>query len=376
MRTFCVRWFFPWLIFQLSVFGIEAQENDSTVIPSKLPGVFSIDSDIHYGFVFAHSPLVENTKGAKPTGVEVSFSWQKNDAATWDLCNCYPRRGLMIAYYDYDSRILGRSIGASYFLEPNYKLGKRNFFFIKAAAGLAYMTSPFDSVKNPTNMSYSSAVSGYLLVGIGLWFRLNDRWWLNSSANYQHISNGGLSQPNKGINWPTLGIGVRYQNDTRDYYTGPRTKEKFWKNNSIRWDIGIFGITRKGTDELGNRKRQPLFGLGLQASKQVGRINRILASTEMFYDENMRIQLKRDSTDASAIKAGIAFGHEFVLGKFLFSQRLGVYVFDQTPYYDRIFHRWGIHYMTNSNWGVGVSLLAHRHVADFVDLRLTYSIRN
>ena len=69
MNTFFARWFFLSLISQLS-FSIQAQENDSTVIPSKLPGVFSIGSDIHYGFVFAHSPLVENTKGAKPTGVE------------------------------------------------------------------------------------------------------------------------------------------------------------------------------------------------------------------------------------------------------------------------------------------------------------------
>ncbi|HEY0677288.1 MAG TPA: acyloxyacyl hydrolase [Chitinophagaceae bacterium] len=360
---------------QLSASIMRAQQIDSTHNSKRLPGVFSVGLGIHHGFIFAHSPLVENTKGANPTGVEISFNWERNDAASWDLCNCYPRKGLLIGYYDYDTDILGKGITASYFLEPNYRLGKRNFFSIKGAAGLAYLTSPFDSIKNPTNQSYSTSVSGYLAFGIGLWFRLSDRWWLNGSVVYQHISNGGFSQPNKGINWPTAGIGVRYQNENRDYFTGPRTKEKYWKNESPRWDIGVLGMAKKGTDKHGHRRRLPLFGLTFQGSKQIGRISMLLVSTEIFHDESLRTQLKRDSIDASAIKAGVAFGHEFLLGKFLFSQRIGVYLFDQTPYYDRIYHRWGIHYLTEKNWGVGFNLLAHRHVADFVDLRITYSIK-
>ena len=95
---------------------------------------------------------------------------------------------------------------------------------------------------------------------------------------------------------------------------------------------------------------------------------------EVFYDEALRMQLRRDSIHASALKVGLIFGHEFILGKFLFSQRIGVYVFDQTPYYDQIYHRWGIDYMINKHWGIGVNLLAHRQVADFIDLRITRSL--
>jgi len=374
MYRFCERWLFLWLLSQLLSPGISAQKNDSTAPDARLSNIFSFSSGIHHGFIFAHSPLVENTKGANPTGIEVSFGWQRSDATTWDLCNCFPRKGLLIAYYDYDTKILGKGIIAGYFLEPNYKLGKRNFFSIKGAAGLGYLTNPFDSIKNPTNQSYSAAVSGYLLVGVGLWFKLSDHWWLNGSVNYQHVSNAGLSQPNKGINWPTAGIAIEYQKNPRPYYSGIRSKERSWKNNSPRWDISIFGIAKKGSDEQGNRKRLPLLGFSLQGSKQVGRINMLTFGAEIFNDEALRVQLRRDSINASAVKAGVTFGHEFLLGKFLFSQRLGVYIFDQTPYYDRIYHRWGIHYMMNRHWGAGFHLLAHRHVADFIDIRLSYSL--
>ena len=373
MGKLCEKWMLLWLAFYIPAAGIMAQETDSVAAPSRLPNIFSVGAGIQHGFIFAHSPSVENTKGANPTGIEISFGWQRNDKLSWDLCNCYPRKGLLLAYYDYDTRILGKSLTAAYFLEPNYRLGKRNFFNIRAAAGLSWLSNPFDSIKNPGNQSYSTLISGYLLFGVGMWVRINDHWWLNGSVNYQHISNGGLSQPNKGINWPTVGLGVRYDKNPRDYFTGSRNKEKHWKKNPLRWDVALFGIAKKSTDAQGNRKRLPLVGLNFQVGKQVGRINMLTLGAEAFHDESLEVQLKRDSVDASAVRAGITFGHEFILGKFLFSQRIGVYVFDQTSYYDSFYHRWGIHYMMNRHWGVGFNLLAHRHVADFIDCRFSYS---
>ncbi|HET9826022.1 MAG TPA: acyloxyacyl hydrolase [Chitinophagaceae bacterium] len=362
------------MAFQFISFGIWGQEKDSSVSHASHPNIFSIAAGVHRGFIFAHSPAVENTSGAHPTGIEVSLGWQKSDSATWEICNCYPNKGLLVAYYDYDTRILGKGVLLAYFLEPNYRLSKKILFFIRGNVGLAYLTNPFDSVKNPTNQSYSGAINGYLFFGIGLWFQPSKHWSLNGSLNYQHVSNGGLSLPNKGINWPTAGISIKYQKDSRAYYTGIRIKDKSWKKNPVRWNIALFGIAKKGTDARGRKKRLPLVGLNFQGGKQVGRINMLTLGTEVFYDESLRMQLKRDSINASAAKVGLSFGHAFILGKFLFSQRLGVYLLDQTPYYDQLYHRWGIDYSINKHWGLGMNLLAHRQVADFIDIRFSYSL--
>ena len=368
----CEKCVLLWLITQLSLSPLCAQTPDSIAV--KLPNIFSVSAGVYHGFIFAHSPAVENTKGAHPTGIEVNLGWQRSDALVWDLCNCFPKKGLLLSYYNYDTKILGQGINAAYFLEPNYRLGKGSFFTLKAAAGLSWLSNPFDSIKNPGNQSYSTTISGYLLFGLGVSLRLSDRWWMNGMINYQHISNGGLLQPNKGINWPTAGVTVGYQANPRPYYHGVRNKEATWKGKPPRWDIAIFGMAKKGTDELGRRKRMPMVGLNAQAGKQVGRINMLNVGAEIFYDVSTEMQVKRDSLHASAVRAGLTFGHEFILGKFLFSQRIGVYVFDQTPYYDPLYHRWGIHYRINQHWGVGFNLLAHRQVADFIDLRISYSL--
>ena len=337
--------------------------------------MFSSGLGVQHGFIFAHSQAVQNTKGSHPTGMEVMFSWQRNDASVFALCNCYPRKGLLLAYYDYDNVILGKSFTAAYFLEPVYKINKNIFFSIRGSAGLSYLTNPFDSLRNPTNRSYSTTISPYLLLGLGLWVRLSDHWWLNTSANYQHQSNGGFKEPNKGINWPTAGLAISYQPKPRQYYRGVITKEKFWTNYSIRWDIGVFGMAKRTLNENGKSSRLPLIGLSFQGSKQVGRLSNLTAGTEIYRDAALHNKLRLDSIEASPVKAGITLGHEFILGKFLFSQRIGLYVFDQTPYYDQLYHRWGIHYRINKFLGTGFNLQAHSHIADFIDLRFTYSIQ-
>lgn len=373
MLQYYYRLFRRLLIINLITVNSFAQEDDSLSNSKKIADVFSIGLGIQHGFIFAHSRAVQNTKGANPTGIELSFGWQRNDTETWKLCNCFPKKGLLLFYYDYDVRLLGKGFGAAYFLEPVYKVGNKTFFSFRGVAGLAYLTNPFDSIHNPTNQSYSSVVGGYLLLGIGLSYMINTKWWLNATINYQHISNGGLRQPNKGINWPTAGISLIHQKNPRPYYKAPRSKEKFWKDYSPRWDIGVFGIAKRGTDENGNSHRMPLIGGTIQAGKQVGRINMLTLGAELYGDKSLSMQLKRDSIDASALRAGLLLGHEFLLGKFSFSQRLGVYIFNQTPYHDQIYHRWGIHYFMNKHLGIGMQLKAHKHVADFVDLRITYS---
>lgn len=357
--------------------GAIAQADSTTAVVSvaKEKSLFSLGVGVQHGFIFAHSEEVQNTKGARPTGIETIFSWQRNDAASFDLCHCYPRQGLMLAYYDYDVGLLGKSGSAAYFLEPTYMISKGLLFSFKGAGGLSYLSNPYDSVENPGNQSYSTHVSAYLLVGIGAWVQLSERWWLNPSVNYQHVSNGSTRKPNKGINWPTAGIAVSYQPKSRPWYTGTRGSKKYWKDYATRYDVALLGTMRRGYNEAGDRERYLLGGLALQAGRQVGRLSMLTLGAEAYHDGELQSKLRKAELNASPVKAGLLLGHEFLLGRFQFSQRLGVYIFDQTPYYDRVFHRWGLQYRINRHLSAGFNLLAHAHVAEFIDFRLAYTFQ-
>ncbi|MDQ4141783.1 MAG: acyloxyacyl hydrolase [Bacteroidota bacterium] len=361
----------------INVNQVSAQTDTVGNPPSneKLPRLFAAGLGVQHGFIFPHSKEVQNTKGARPTGVEFNLNWQSNDAPTWNLCHCYPRQGLLLAFYDYDIAILGKGVAAAYLLEPTYRISNSTFVSLKGAAGLAYLSNPFDSIQNPTNQSYSTAVSGYLLFGVGAWYQFREHWWLNASANYQHVSNGGMKKPNKGINWPTFGLTLVYQPELRAYYSGVRTREKFWRNYSPRWDISVLGSAKRGLNKNNNRVRSPLLGIAVQGAKQVGRISTITLGTEVYHDEELRHELNNAGIGTNPVKAGVMLGHEFILGKFLFSQRLGYYLFNPEPNFEHLFHRWGLHYRINQHFGFGFNLLAHSEVADFIDLRIAYSFQ-
>jgi len=242
----------------------------------------------------------------------------------------------------------------------------------RAIVGTAYATNPFDSFHNPSNHAYSTGLNAYLVVGTGLWFRLSDHWWGNGTLSFQHFSNGGLRLPNAGIDWPTVGIILSYQKNPAPYYSVKRKKENHWKENSIRWGATIFGNQAKIKNEDGNERFYPIAGIGFQGSKQVGSLNALNFGAEIFTDPGHAKEFKKDSVSVSPIRAGMLFGHEFLLGKFTFSQRLGLYFINQMPY-NRLYQRWGLNYQINNHWSIGTSLLSHRQVANFFDIRASYS---
>ncbi|MBA4139408.1 MAG: acyloxyacyl hydrolase [Segetibacter sp.] len=334
-----------------------------------------IQARLHYGFIFAHSTAVQNTAGAHPRGVELETIRQRIDTTVWNICHCYPIKGWSFSYFDFNNRVLGRGLTGAYLLEPTYRIGSKGQFRFRGNVGLSYLTNPYHPQTNPTNMSYSSLVSGFLRLGVSVSYRFTPKWLLQLGAQYQHVSNGGWKEPNKGINWPTASVGVTYYNKP---FQLPVYKQLIYKSALQKkpyFEAGLLLAAKQGYQAGGRRARTPLIGLLIQAEKQVGRTNAIITGLEFYYDNALKQQLQKDSVSGSAWRAGLSAGHDFLLGKFFFSQHIGVYLFNQTPYYNRVYHRWILRYQLNKYWLAGFGLKAHKQVAEVIDLRILYRFK-
>jgi len=277
-----------------------------------------------------------------------------------------------VAYHNYDTDILGRGLSASYLLEPVFRLSKRSAVSLRTVAGVAYLTRPYHPQNNPANQSYSTTMSAYLALGAGYWTRLNDHWQVGTQVQYQHISNGGLRQPNKGINWPTGGLTVNYSLQPRVFGSLGRSAAA-WESK-IRWDASLFGVAKRvGGQADGIGLRYLVAGVNLRAARQVGRLSSVVGGVELLWDDALGAKLRSDSSSLHPWRLSVTAGHEFILGRFLFSQQLGLYAYQAGRYFDLLYHRWGLAYRMSPRWMAGISLKAHRHVADFTDVRLTYS---
>jgi len=326
------------------------------------------------GFIFAHSKDVENTKGAQPRGIQADYSWRKADSATYKKFYGFPVQGITVSYFNFDNDVLGHGTPVAYFIEPEIRINRKLGCHFRTAVGVIWLSNPYHSQNNPGNNSYSSSISGYAAVSAEPYFQLFPKWQLMISGSYRHTSNGGFKLPNKGINWITCEVILCYfpeqKNDIRPvlrhYVQQPY--QKF-----LRWDAFMFFAAR-GIDDT-TTLRYGVAGAGLQISKQTGKTHAWTAAIEIYYDNADRQQMKTEGVSATALKSSIMLGHEFLWGKYIFSQQIGIYLFDFTPYYPSWFHRWGLYRTLSDKWMAGINLKAHKQVANFIDLRLIYTFR-
>mgnify|MGYP000459864289 CR=1 FL=1 len=343
---------------------------DSTASSEPIPKTTTVSLLGHYGSIFAHSADVLNTAGARPVGLHLDIGRQRYGEEAWMKYGCYPRSGITLAYYDFDKEVLGRSLTAAYYFEPTFPLSQRLTLALRGTLGLSWLSNPYHPERNPTNLSYSTPLSAYLALGVSTYFRFNPQWALVLTGDYQHISNGGFRQPNKGINWPTAGLGLDYTlSPVPMGRPGRRVRSQDWRNNRPRKDLYVFGGLQNV--DAGESAQFPIIGAGVTYSRQIARINSLTAGAEAHMDYALREKLTRDSlAHLSAMRAGVLVGHEFLLGKVVFSQQLGLYAFQKTPYFPRFYQRWGLLYRFGRSFSAGLNLKAHSQIANFWDVRL------
>ncbi len=339
--------------------------------PPVGPKPFAVGLQAHAGFIILHSQDIRPIGQSYPLGIALEAIWHYNTPNAYRQCLCFPRLGLSATFWDYDNRkVLGQGANLLFFVESVFGMPHRFTFSFRAGAGLAYANNPYDSITNPDNYSYSTRVSFALALAAGINYRLTDQWLLRASANYNHISNGGMNEPNKGINYPTASLGV-------DYYirTGSGFKpypQADWKENHAalnRWFITLAGTAKQltGTHEL---QRYPVWSISGRYARQVSRINALNLGVEFLDDGAHREQIVRKGRSVDHRKAGLLIGNEFLPGRFIFSQQIGVYLYDPYHHNTALYQRYALEMKITERFTAGIGLKAHGHVADFLDFRV------
>ncbi len=326
---------------------------------------------LHAGFIFAHNKLVQNTKGSFPRGVEADLSRQILKSPVWDECRCFPRSGLILSYFDFGNITLGRSFSAGIYIEPFLSVRHRVNISLKGVAGASYLSHPYHEIRNPDNNSYSTYLSVYLAFGLGASVHVSEHTSLKLSVFYNHHSNGAVREPNSGINWPAVNLHLYYALNPVPYPEKKKTPVREFLKKPLRKEIVILASRRyTGKD---NKSYYLIAGAGLNMSKQISGMNALTAGIEAVADYSLRKRLEQDGRRGkSFVQAGILAGHEFLMGRFTFSQQLGVYVFNEMPYFDAVYQRYGLTLAVSRHVALGLNAKVHRHVAAFLDGRVVW----
>jgi hypothetical protein len=335
---------------------------------------FYLGFQSHYGFIIEHSREVSRISKSKPWGVQIDLGWHLASEKAWNYCYCFPKTGLMLSYYNFENRsILGSGVGVTPYIEPFLSAHKSFSISIKAGLGLIYLNRVYHPITNPENNFYSMSISALLHGSVAFQYKIKDNLSLKTAINYNHISNGSLKQPNKGINFPMASIGVDYTFGSLLIFN-PINKEEYETADKRRlvYRISPYFTFKEISKE--DKKQYPIIGTSSKVSYLVGRLSAISGGFDFTWDSSLSEQAKLDNIeDTSPYRISLTIGHELLIGKINFYQDLGVYAYSPYKALDPIFQRYGIEYFIFKNISIGVNLKAHRHVADFLDFRTTIS---
>lgn len=330
----------------------------------------------HYGWIIPHSRDLRPLSQSSPVGLQLDWSKIKTTERAWNTCNCYGQTGVSLKYFNYQNPAqLGSSFNITYFAEPYLTYRNRLFFSLHAAAGITFLTRVYDPADNPENTFYSSPVSFLLVLGPNANYRMTDRTTLTAGLHYNHISNGGMKQPNKGMNFPTITVGVKY-------HPTPIHLEIRQKRNDqkgvLSGYVRVFStLPEVDTDTLSNTDNQRAVLLGLSGGGlyHLTHTNALNIGAEFILDGSYSAPSASDLSK-HLFTLGVLVGHHFIFGRLTFNQQLGWYAYRNHPVSDKNFYqRYEILYQLGDRWQVGTSLIAHGHVAENLDLRLGYLIR-
>ena len=341
-----------------------------SVAQESVENTYVIGLKSSYGFIIPHREELKDVSKSSPAGFQFDLSKQYLTQRTWDLCGCYPRIGLSLNYTNFSNRkVLGSSYSLFSYLEPFISYRGRFQPSFKLGFGLSYLDQVFHESENPLNLFYSTPLSFIMMAEATLRYSIDERWNFIGALTYNHISNGGVKQPNKGINFPMGSVGVEYKLKPVKFID--RVSNKTIRDiHPQRWFYQIQPFfSRK--DVVENQGKYTVMGLSMNVSYIFTKMSAVTIGMEAVHDGSIAEKKERFSDNTyNPSNAALLAGHELLMGKFIFSQHLGLYLSKPTIYTNQLYQRIGLQYKINDLLLAGISLKTHTSVADYVDLRI------
>ncbi len=355
-----------WLIFlPLRLF---ASPGDSIKKPFTFGGKF------HYGTILPHSERIRQLAFNHPYGLELSFSWLNYSEKSIRQLNCYSYTGIAINYIDFGHPEIGQSVNAWYYFEPLLRFQKKLGFGIRSGVGISYLTTVFDEINNPENQFFASHIAFLLLVEFKAKYKINRHLELTSSICYNHISNGGLKQPNYGMNFPTLTIGADYHFNPIDL--GPIVKEKLdpakkvWK---LKGEV-LSSIKVQNKTDIFDEKACFAYGFSVFANKRIAKFSALNFGAEFIDDRYIEEEIRRFGLDTDYKRAAAFIGHDLIFGKVNFTINWGVYFYAPYKAKDPYYQKYMLQYNFNDRLCAGGFMLAHGDAAEIMGFNFGYAL--
>lgn len=361
--------FLSWLL--IPVVSLSQSSGSSS---SPKPGFWrnvSIGSRFHFGSYLITKSKAEYIKDSYSSYGEVFFQFQTKGKSDWEISHGYPQWGISFLYGNTGSRqYIGRM--SSVYVWLNLPVIKSNRYTgsILAGTGPGWVSKPFDINTNPKNTLIGTRLNAFIHFAFQNEIMLSKRFGLGAGLNFLHLSNGGTTLPNLGINTPSIFAGMRYG------FGEPMKVERTVKSDfkkSFRYQA-FTSMSLKQAPWIGGNY-YAINVLQAEASYRIKR-NYSLGLGAMFtYNRSLDFfPLENPSYEKRGqkkLQIGSYGSYEHFFGRLSVPVQLGVYIYNRakSPF---LFQQFGLRYGFTRHLSAELLLKSHMGQADFIHTGIGY----
>lgn len=352
-----------------TAFFCSAREPDTTIYKS-----FGVHG--HYGFIIPHADEISAVSGTNPAGLEFNFNRINTSQTSWSVFSSFWFSGVNTGYYNFaNPGVTGGAFYLTAYAEPVIFRHGNFFFTVRGGAGLSYHTRVYDTISNPANKFFATRISFPVYVSARFNYKISPHTLITLAGNYNHISNGGIKQPNFGMNFPTASLGFYY-------YPGlfPGLQGDFRSERETERKVSVTGQLLSAYRVVDESEEYPekgalAVGFHLRATKQLTGYYSLNAGAELIIDGAIKEKIRRETGNLDHKRAALTAGQDFYFGKVAFTQYFGFYVYSPYKAFRNIYQKYELSYRFSPAISAGAFLKAHLYVAELMGFHVSYSWR-
>ena len=340
-----------------------------------------LEGKVYYGWTLDHHIEITPYKRHYPA-YEISLQKATSGRTRWEYMYNYPLIGIAYWYSD-----LGKTepLGSAHAVFPyiNFPLlGKKGFnIYFRLGVGLGYLTKKYDRYDNYENLAIGSHFNGNVNLLFEARFRLGKRLMASAGVSLVHFSNGGLKQPNYGLNIPSVNGAVAYRLTRENPYERRKLLPELYTfefdgKRFLNFDLDIaFGL-KDMQSMFGTGNRYLVTAIWGNMMWPVGYKGRLGWGFDVSYDDSDRKTLALQGTEVEhniqLVKTGVNAAYELAFSRMAIMLNLGWQLTGLDTRDGYVYEKLALRYSFTRNLYSALTLKANYGKADFITLGVGY----
>jgi hypothetical protein len=346
----------------------------SELSSSTKPGFWknaSIGSRTYIGSFLITKAKAEYIRDSYASYSEIYLEYQTRGKSDWEIAHRLPKWGVSIIRGNTGSRqYIGHMTAVYAYLNLPVIRSRHYTGSILAGTGPGWVSKPFDITTNPRNTLIGTKLNAYINFAFHNEILVSKRFAINAGLNFMHLSNGGTTLPNLGINTPCVFAGIRYA-------LGKPVKEE----TTIRSDFkksfryqAFTSISLKQAPWIGGNyyainvlQAEAAYRIKRNYSLGLGAMFTYNRSLDFFPLENPSYEIRGQKK----LQVGTYGYYEHFSGRLSVPLQLGMYVYNRAKS-PVLFQQFGLRYKFSKHLSAELLLKSHMGQADFIHTGIGY----